>query len=228
MKKILLILVSLIHCSQFQSFAHGGGDVHTTTATISDQVTSQLHGHQLSLRLVPQSALESQSSAQALAQLATTAAKSPEGEPYQARVGDLAFLIAELSQAGKPVKDVRFKMKFHHLEDDKEIFAVALISADGKMNWGQQFFDGAEHSITLIAEPVEAGAFEPITVEMTIAVIPIQPPASVIIRSLILLLSITALAMMIGYILSFLLRKNKLSQKNSSDLRGAVVDAGKC
>lgn len=225
MKKNLLILVSFIHCSQFLIWAHE--DSHTPAATIRDHITAEKNGYQLSLRLVPRSALDSQASAQQLAELAPGAAKSPAGETYQAQVGDLAFLLAEFSQAGKPAQPVVFKMKFRHLEDDKEVFAVSLISADGKMNWGQQFFDGAEHSITLVAEPLEPGTFEPLAVEMTIAVTGIQPPVPVVIRSLMLLLIITALAMIIGYVLSFLLKKNNPSPKDSPIFAEAVVDGGK-
>ncbi len=205
----------------------GHGEKEASFAVTTDQVFVEQNGYQLTLRLVPQSALATSSSDENFAALAAKAAASPAGQSYQATVGKLAFLIAELRKDKQLVENVRFKLKFHHLEDDKDVFAVSFLSKTGTMNWGQQFFDGAEHLISLEVEPVHKGSFTPIRTQMNISVIGIQPPTSVVFRSLLLLLTVAALAMAFAYWLTFILsRKNAAQTDANADFAGAVIDGG--
>lgn len=225
MNKILTFSLLVLFVLPLQLRAHGEKEESANATT--DQVTIEQNGYQLTLRLVPQSALGSDTHAGDLGVLAVKAAPSPAGQNYQPTVGKLAFLIAELRKDKQLVENVRFKLGFHHLEDDKDVFSVSLFSKTGKMNWGQQFFDGAQHRITLQVEPLQKGDFTPLRTQMNIGVIGIQPPTLVVFRSLLLLLTVTALAMAFAYWITFFLSKKNVSRKGADSGFGrAVIDGG--
>tara|TARA_B110000305_G_C19426671_1_gene633985 strand:- start:464 stop:1042 length:579 start_codon:yes stop_codon:yes gene_type:complete len=120
----------------------------------------------------------------------------------EAKVGDIASLQGSLTQNGKLLNDVQYNLSFYHLEDGKDVFRTSFISDSGEFSWGQQFFDGAEHKITLEAKPATGDSFKAVSVSMNIGVEGIQPPMRVIIKSMILLLTITFTAMVIGYFIA--------------------------
>lgn len=212
MKTFILIITSFF--LQLQVFANKTEKTPHKEVKITDNVSIEKNGYKLSLHLIPQSVLRVAPKSSSMPKLAEKAPQSSSTRTYTAKVGDLAFLVGTLTQNGQLVQNVRYTMIFHHIEDDKDIFSVSFISKNGKMNWGQQFFDGADHKITLKAEPLKAGDFKVITAKMNIGVIGIQPPKPVIIRSLLILLSVTALAMFIGYFLTSYFSSQKISLNN--------------
>lgn len=224
MKSLLFIFLLSFLCLRVQISAHE--DEAHDEPKITDNVSVEKDGYRLSLRLVPQRMLRVAAKSAAMADVAFNTQASPAGKTHVAQVGDLAFLIAELEKDGQAVRNVRYKMKFHHVEDDKDVFSVSLISPNGTMNWGQQFFDGAIHTVFLEVEPVEAGTFVPVKVQMNVGVIGIQPPAAVVIRSIFLLLLVAALAMAAGYILTYYLARGGAPKDKGANLDGAVLQRG--
>lgn len=221
MKTTLLIFLLGFLCLQVQILAHeeeNHGEVEFV-----DNVSVEKDGYRLSLRLVPQSVLRVAAKSASMAEVAFKAAPSSSTRTYVAQVGDLAFLIAEFTKDGQAVQNVRYKMKFHHIEDNKNVFSVSLISLDGKMNWGQQFFDGAIHTVFLEVEPIEPGAFVPVKMQMNIGVVGIQPPAAVVIRSIILLVLVAALAMAGAYILTYYFARGITPKAGGASVGRAVL-----
>ncbi|NQZ58533.1 MAG: hypothetical protein HRT88_13840 [Lentisphaeraceae bacterium] len=190
MKYLALILILL----SFSLYA----DEPSEEIVASDSVVISEGNLKLSLRLVPAAIIKSDD----LVAGALTAQKEGE-EILEARVGDLAFLIGELTRDGQAVSGVQFELLFHHIEDGKDVFKTVFASKDGKFNWGQQFFDGAEHKVVLKARPLTEGSFKPIKAEMVVGVEGLDPPSGVVIKSMAFLLIICAVAMIVGYFFGF-------------------------
>ncbi len=82
------------------------------------------------------------------------------GDKY-ATVGKLANLQVEAidPKTNQPVKDVTFKLKTTQLENNWVAFAYQGIpDSTGKLNWQQQFFDGAPHLLEVEVIPNSASS----------------------------------------------------------------------
>ena len=118
--------------------------------------------------------------------------------PEAASVGKLATLRASFKRNGEPAGPVMFKLIFWHVEDEKEVFHTRFLAPDATVEWRHQFYDGAPHRVTLIAQLLSEGAI-PVQVQMNIDVHAIQPPTAITVRTMLFLLGVTALSMAIGF-----------------------------
>jgi hypothetical protein len=157
----------------------------------------------LELKLIPQSIIDGQD----LAAGALTAVKKG-ADILAAKVGDLAFLVGIVRINGKPADKVEFEITFHHIEDGKDVFTSKVVSKNGQLNWGQQFFDGAMHKVTLKAKSPD-DKFPALMAELNVDVEGIDPPSGVVIKSISFLLGIVLLGMIIGYLISVKVITNK-------------------
>jgi hypothetical protein len=132
----------------------------------------------------------------------------------------LAFLFANLTENDQPVANVDYALTFHHIEDEKEVFSTRFFSPEGTVEWGQQFFDGADHRVTLTATSTD-GLFDPITAEMVIGVEAIQPPGHIVARTLGLFLVLTAGTMFVDYVSAHWLTSRQMATASA----GAVERA---
>lgn len=104
-------------------------------------------------------------------------------DPPSGTVGKLVTIRAVATDPdSKPLANVRFTVRLHHLEDDKDMYTSTFVAPDGTFTWRNQFFDGAEHQIIVTAAPVESGAFTPVTAAYTMDVEAICPPDNVVAR----------------------------------------------
>ncbi len=122
--------------------------------------------------------------------------------PDAAVVGELATLSASFTRKGRPAGPVACELVFWHIEDQREVFHTRFLSPDGTIEWRHQFFDGAPHRVTLTAEPVSEGS-APVRVRMNIDVEAVHPPTSVVIRTMLFLLGVTALSMAVVFVGAF-------------------------
>lgn len=194
--------------------AHGPGG-HASTDEMHDSVRVRRGDQRLTFKMVPAGALESANEESARRHV------REQPEAHRARVGDLAFLIAELTDEGVPVPNVSYSLTFHHVEGDKDVFSTTFTAPDGSMVWGHQFFDGAAHKLTLVATPLDAPS-KSITAEMVIGVEAIQPPGHILARTLALLLGVTAVAMVVGYVVTFYLLSGR-EEKTVPEVEGAAA-----
>lgn len=188
-RKPVILLLAL---PAAQLAAHGP-DGHSRAGEIRDQVVVTKGDRQLSLRMVPQPVLAAPTGA------AAAAHRRQDGGVYQARVGELAFLIAEVNAEGAAVSDVVYTLVLEHFEDEKIVFSTTARAPSGVMNWGQQLFDGSAHRVSVTAA-AQDGSFAPITVQMLVGVEAVQPPGHIVTRTLFLLLTLVTVAMVAGYV----------------------------
>ena len=121
--------------------------------------------------------------------------------PEEGTVGEVVTIQGRVTDmAGNAVRNVRYQIASHHLEDDVDIFKTSFIAPDGVFNWGNQFWDGTEHEIIITATPApDASAqFPPLTLRREVAVTPLPPPVGVQLRALLWLLLPVALGMAVG------------------------------
>jgi hypothetical protein len=121
----------------------------------------------------------------------------------EGKVGTLTAITAGLTKNGEAVKNVNMDIAFHHVEDKADNYRAQFFSADGSVTFNHQFFDGANHKIVLKVAPANGSGFEEMEMDMEIAVEGIQPPNSVLIKTIFILLGFTALFMALGYVASF-------------------------
>lgn len=203
-----LLIVSTLLCVQ-PAIAHDSE--HTASEEAGDFVSITDHGLTLTLKLVPAAALSDAPEQTGTATAAHAAAlryavAHASDQKLTARVGDPAYLVASLSQNGRPVSGANFELVFDHIEDDKRVFETSSGPTDGTWIWGQQFFDGAEHRVHLSAQSdanAEGTSAEgpKIAAELVVRVEAISPPGSTIFRTILLLLAVVAGAMFLGYVL---------------------------
>lgn len=121
--------------------------------------------------------------------------------PVEGTVGEVVTIQGRLTDmAGNNVRNVRYTLTSHHLEDDVDIFKTSFVAPDGIFNWGNQFWDGTEHEVIVAAAPgPDASAqFSPLTVRREVAVTPLAPPMWVQIRALLWLLLPVVIGLAIG------------------------------
>jgi hypothetical protein len=121
--------------------------------------------------------------------------------PEEGMVGEVVTITGRVTDpAGAPVRNVRFELVSHHLEDDVDIFRTTFVSPDGTFSWGNQFWDGTEHEIRVTAGPgPDASAqFTPLTLRREVAVEPVPPPVGVQLRAMVWLLLPVVLGLAVG------------------------------
>jgi hypothetical protein len=184
---------------------------HDPAAHASDEVSDfarvRHSGYELRLKLLPSRALAAHDIPAEPDAIRTALAEGTlvfvsENEGRLAQVGDMAFLVAELRQGERRIQNVHYSLSFQHIEDEQEVFAAETTGPDGRLLWGQQFFDGAEHRVTLRATPANGARFAPLQLELIAGVRGISPPMQVMVKSLLLLLAVVAAAMIVGYVVS--------------------------
>jgi hypothetical protein len=124
--------------------------------------------------------------------------------PGKATVGELTTISGEVrDKQNGLVPNVKVKITTHHVEDDKPMFSGEFLSLDGTFTWDNQFFDGAEHNVIVTASPTEESIqFEPITSEYLIDVEGYHPPKTIVVKTLLFLILITAISMMLAYVIT--------------------------
>ena len=168
----------------------------------------------LSLKVVPGQAFHDVMNGRPTPEVVAAHAGNNAGnEKKTARVGDLAYLVANFTHRGRPVQDATYELTFYHIEDEKDVFKTTFREIHGGFVWGQQFFDGAEHRIILKATPSTGG--KPVELNMVLGVEGIQPPGLSVFKSMVLLLGAMALGMVPGYVLSFRLTRDPNAPANS-------------
>lgn len=213
------IVVVFLGLPAWHAVAHGPGG-HGAAGKRRDHVVAKQDGRMLSLRMVPQGVLE-EASAEAAEK------HQQQGEDvYRARVGELAFFVAELTEDGAPVAAVDYTLRIEQVEGDKQIFSTTVHAPDGVMNWGQQLFDGAAHRVSITAASTDS-SFAPITANMVLGVEAVQPPSHVVARTLLLLVGLTAVAMIAGYGVMHSLAARRAAAPAPGDAARAPRDAAR-
>lgn len=121
--------------------------------------------------------------------------------PEAGTVGEVVTIQGKVTDAtGANVRNVRFQLVSHHLEDDVDIFKTTFVAPDGIFNWGNQFWDGTEHEIriTATAAPDASAQFPTLSLKREVAVTPLPPPMWVQIRALLWLLVPVIVGLAIG------------------------------
>lgn len=186
------------------SALHAHGPVEPPPEGYVDFAEVRDHGYRLRLKMLMRPATEPQDAsaeqaaaidsgfaavrAQALANMRDTGAA--------ARVGDVAYLVGEITNNGRPVPGAKLQLSLEHLEDHSTVFATSSTAGAEAWVWGQQFFDGAPHRVELKALMADG---EELTAVMNVDVEGLSPPGLVILRALLVLLAIVAAGMALGY-----------------------------
>jgi hypothetical protein len=112
-----------------------------------------------------------------------------------ARVGELAYFEGKFDHLGQGPFEVKFNAV--KLEDGAQILALQSRSMDGTYKFGAQFFDGAEHEVTVqVIDPATGSilAEEKTVVEVEA----FNPPALVKFKTMAFLLAVIAIGMVAG------------------------------
>ncbi|MCA0757665.1 hypothetical protein KP806_21615 [Paenibacillus sp. N4] len=112
-----------------------------------------------------------------------------------AKVGELAYVEGKFEQLGNAPVAVTFKAV--RLEDGANILSMQSSSEDGAYKFGMQFFDGAEHEVTV--EAVDAASGTVIAEQkFFVDVQAFNPPAAVKFKTFAFLLAVIAAGMAAG------------------------------
>lgn len=132
---------------------------------------------------------------------------SKSSNEVHAQVGKLAYFEGKFDQVGQGSFEVRFNAV--RLEDGAQILSMKSTSTDGTYKFGAQFFDGADHEVTIQAINPANGAVLAEN-KMTVKVQAFSPPVSVQVKTMAFLLLIISIAMFAGVKLA---RLSKSKQK---------------
>ncbi len=111
------------------------------------------------------------------------------------RVGELAYVEGKFDQIGSNPVAVKFKAV--RLEDGADILSMESSSVDGTYKFGMQFFDGAEHEVTVEAvDPANGSVIA--EQKYIVGVQAFNPPAGVKFKTLAFLLAVIAIGMIAG------------------------------
>ncbi len=116
-----------------------------------------------------------------------------------------ATLTGSLTDAsGAPIRNVHYEMSILQIEDDKTVFATGTNSLDGTFSWNNDFWDGSEHNLKIVASPAAGSSvqFEPVTLEHVVDVTALAPPMRVKILGLLYLSAVVALGLVVGLMLA--------------------------
>lgn len=115
------------------------------------------------------------------------------------RVGQLAELAAVARDSEGAVVPVQFQLRFRQLEHEVEVFSTVITAPDGRLAWKGQFFDGSPHRVELVASPLGGKAGEAVTATLETEVEAVAPPFSASAKAFLLLMSIAAATMALGF-----------------------------
>jgi hypothetical protein len=121
--------------------------------------------------------------------------------PEEGKVGEVVTIQGRVTDmSGAPIRNVRFELISHHLEDDVPIFRTTIVSADGTFNWGNQFWDGTEHELRITASPGPDASqqFSPLTLRREVVVEAVPPTVGNQLRSRFDLLLPVAIGLAVG------------------------------
>lgn len=122
--------------------------------------------------------------------------------PGVSTVGHLTKITGQIMDkaTGRPVTNVRVQIDALHIEDNKTMLHTEFLASDGSFSFENQFFDGAEHLLTVTAEPANSSSvgFVPLKNQFTEEVIGVQPPTDVKIKTMVFLLALVAAGMAAG------------------------------
>jgi hypothetical protein len=119
------------------------------------------------------------------------------GGDYHARVGELAYFEGKLETTGQ--EKGPYEVQFHaiRLEDEAEILSMKSSSTDGSYKFAMQFFDGAEHEVTIaLVDPATKSVLA--EKKITVEVEGFHPPFAVKAKTLAFLLLVIAFGMVLG------------------------------
>lgn len=112
-----------------------------------------------------------------------------------AEVGKLSYVEGKFDQIGSNPVAVKFKAV--RLEDGADILSMESSSVDGTYKFGMQFFDGAEHEVTVEAvDPVNGSVIA--EQKYIVDVQAFNPPAGVKFKAFAFLLAVIAIGMIAG------------------------------
>lgn len=127
------------------------------------------------------------------------------------RVGKLSNIFGIL-KSKENILPVIYKIEILNIEHEEIVFNGQTLSNDGNINWKYQFFDGAPHKIKVSVYDNKNNLI--LSDDFITEVEAVEPPLFSIVRSMIILLSITALGIVIGYGVAFLIWKNIITNEN--------------
>lgn len=131
----------------------------------------------------------------------------------QARVGNLAYFEGSFGNSLKGPLEIQFHAV--KLEDGVKILSLKSLSADGSYRFGVQFFDGANHEVTIQAINPDNG--ELLAEEKTVVEVEaLHPPASAKIKTIAFLLALIGLGMAAGVAISRIGKKKELMKGGNS------------
>jgi hypothetical protein len=135
-----------------------------------------------------------------------------EGD-HHAKVGELAYFRGEFTTNSEEPTEIRLRAR--HIESDSIILDIKSVSVDGSYEFGVQFFDGAEHEVTIQATDSTTDSIlgEKKTV---VEVEAFNPPTSVKMKTLIFLLFVIILGMVGGYTLARFYHSRKFTKGGNS------------
>ncbi len=129
-------------------------------------------------------------------------------------VGKLSNLYGILKSKNN-IFPVLYKIEVQNIEHQETVFRAQTISIDGHLNWKYQFFDGSPHKIFIsLFDSKNHLILSDFFIQEVEAV---EPPLFSIVRSMILLLSITLLGIVMGYFVSYLIWKNRIIDENPNN-----------
>lgn len=99
-------------------------------------------------------------------------------DPGIARVGELTALTLRFKnlESGALVENVNYVIQLQHIEDGFVVFEGTYLAPSGEWVLDFGFFDGAEHELTVTAQPAAGDAFAPVTLGHVIEVQGPSPP----------------------------------------------------
>jgi len=126
-----------------------------------------------------------------------------------ARVGELAYVEGKFDQIGSNPVAVKFKAV--RLEDGADILSMESSSVDGTYKFGMQFFDGAEHEVTVEAvDPANGSVIA--EQKYIVGVQAFNPPAGVKFKAFVFLLAVIAIGMTAGVGISKLGKRTRYAK----------------
>ncbi len=125
-----------------------------------------------------------------------------DSTPAEGTVGKQVRFDMVLTQGGEVFAEATaLSLELHHIEDDKSIFKTDILAPTGETSQRLQFFDGAPHRVMITAHPVNSNraATSPLQATFEMEVNGIQPPMTVKLRTLALLIGVLIIGMVAGW-----------------------------
>ncbi len=142
--------------------------------------------------------------------------------PDEGKVGEVMNISGRVTDpSGAQVRNVRYELVSHHLEDDVPIFRSTIVAPDGTFSWGNQFWDGTEHELRISASSADPGTtFPQLRLNRVVDVEAVPPPVGVQLRALLWLLLPVALGTAVGIPLGL-----RASRRPATNLRPSTATA---